>query len=51
MPLKDIIADLSLQELIVNIVQVQNKLELTEGLNISKNSQEFKNSILPMEKY
>ena len=30
MPLKDIIADLSLQELIVNIVQLQNKLEITQ---------------------
>ena len=38
MPLKDIIADLSLQELIVNIVQVQNKLELTQGAPKNSNS-------------
>ena len=38
MPLKDIIADLSLQELIVNIVQLQNKLELTEGEHKNSNA-------------
>lgn len=30
LPLKDILADLSLQELIVNIIQAQNKLELNQ---------------------